>query len=94
LRDERDKAQRYLDLAGTMILALDTELNVTMINNKGCQMLGCDENDIVGKNWVKSFIPKRYQDDAIEHLTKLLELEYKEGPCCNFTIVSKDGEEK
>ena len=23
-----------------------------------------------------------------------LELEYKEGPCCNFTIVSKDGEEK
>ena len=94
LRDERDKAQRYLELAGTMILALDTEFNVTMINHKGCQMLGYDENDIVGKNWVKSFIPKRFHDEAIEHLTRLLELEYKEGPCCNFTIVSKDGEEK
>ncbi|MGY5878852.1 MAG: PAS domain S-box protein [Candidatus Thorarchaeota archaeon] len=94
LREERNKAQRYLDLAGTMILALDTDFNVTMINRKGCAILGCDENHVVGKNWVKSFVPERFQEDASEHLTKLLEAEYKEGPCCNFTIITKDGEEK
>ncbi|MFW9844392.1 MAG: PAS domain S-box protein, partial [Candidatus Thorarchaeota archaeon] len=94
LRSERDRAQRYLDLAGTMILALDTEFNVTMINRKGCEMLGCDETQVIGKNWIKSFIPKRLQEEATEHLTRLLQLEYTEGPCCNFVIIAKDGKEK
>ncbi|TFG26318.1 PAS domain S-box protein [Candidatus Thorarchaeota archaeon] len=94
LRSERDKAQRYLDLAGTMILALDTDFNVTMMNRKGCEMLGYNENDVIGRNWVKSFVPERLQEEAIKHLTRLLESEYKEGPCCNFTIVTSEGEEK
>ena len=93
LREERDKAQRYLDLAGTMILALDTDFNVTMINRKGCEMLGYEENDIVGKNWVRSFIPERFQKEAQAHLSKLLEGEYSEGPCCNFNILTKDSAE-
>jgi len=94
LRDERDKAQRYLDLAGTMILALDTEFNITMINRKGCEMLGCDESEVIGKSWVESFVPERFHKDALGHLNKLLSREYKEGPCCNFVIVAKNGEEK
>ncbi|MGY5860110.1 MAG: PAS domain S-box protein [Candidatus Thorarchaeota archaeon] len=94
LRDERDKAQRYLDLAGTMILALDTDFNITMINRKGCEILGCDENDVIGKSWVESFVPEQFQEDALGHLNRLLSLEYKEGPCCNFTIVTKSGEER
>lgn len=94
LRNERDKAHRYLDLAGTMILALDTEFNITMINRKGCEMLDCTGDNVVGKNWVESFIPIRFQEDALEHLNKLLKPEYKEGPCCNFTIITKSGEEK
>ncbi|TFG96063.1 PAS domain S-box protein [Candidatus Thorarchaeota archaeon] len=94
LRDERDKAQRYLDLAGTMILALDTDFKITMINLKGCEMLGCDESEVIGKNWVESFVPERFHEEAYNHLNKLLTLEYKDGPCCNFTIITKSGEEK
>ncbi|MGY5873334.1 MAG: PAS domain S-box protein [Candidatus Thorarchaeota archaeon] len=94
LREERDRAQRYFELAGTMILALDTKFNVTMINRKGCEMLGCDESDIIGKNWIESFVPERFQEEASTHLNKLLSLECKEGLCCNFTIVTKNGEEK
>ncbi|TFH05278.1 MAG: PAS domain S-box protein [Candidatus Thorarchaeota archaeon] len=94
LRDERDKAQRYLDLSGTMILALDTEFNITMINRKGCEMLDCNGNEVTGKNWVESFVPERFHADVYGHLTKLLQREYKEGPCCNFTIITRSGEEK
>jgi len=94
LRDERDKAQKYLDLAGTMILALDTSFNITMINRKGCDLLGFVEHDVIGKNWVESFIPKQLQEQAYSHLKSLLTLEYKEGPCCNFTIITKSGEER
>lgn len=94
IREERDRAQKYLDLTGTMILALDTSFNVTMINQKGCDLLGYDESDVVGKNWVESFIPKQLQEQAYSHLKALRSMEHKEGPCCNFTIVTKSGEQK
>ncbi len=39
---ERDNAQRYLDVAGVMILKLDTQGVITLINNRGCAILGYD----------------------------------------------------
>ena len=36
LRHERDRAQRYLDTAEVILLALDTEGRITLINRKGC----------------------------------------------------------
>jgi len=94
LRNERDMAQRYLDLAGTMIITLNTDFNITMVNRKGCEILGWSESNIIGKNWVESFISKPFRDETQGHLTKLLDLEYKKGPTYNFTIITKSGEER
>ncbi|TFG33578.1 PAS domain S-box protein, partial [Candidatus Thorarchaeota archaeon] len=91
LREERDKAQRYLDLAGTMILALDTSFNVTLINRKGCELLGCEDNDVLGKNWVESFVAKEYQKDAEEHLKAILRGDIHDEPYCNFQITISGG---
>lgn len=57
LKKESDKAHKYLDVAGVIILALDTKGNITLINKKGCETLGLDEADIIGKNWFKNFVP-------------------------------------
>ncbi|MHA1959905.1 MAG: PAS domain S-box protein [Candidatus Thorarchaeota archaeon] len=62
LSDERNRAQSYLDLAGTLILATDTELNITLVNREGCRILGLPEEDILGKNWIDSFIPEWRRD--------------------------------
>jgi hypothetical protein len=40
LRDERDRAQRYLDTAAVLMLGLDREGRITLINRKGCELLG------------------------------------------------------
>jgi len=58
LREERDRAQTYLDIAGTIILALDAEGRVTLINQKGCEVLGRPEGEILGKKWIANFIPE------------------------------------
>ena len=58
LRYEKELAQQYLSLAGTIILVLDTKGNVTLINKKGCQIIGLKEKEIIGKNWFDNFIPK------------------------------------
>ncbi|MBD3307350.1 PAS domain S-box protein [candidate division KSB3 bacterium] len=57
LRKERDRSQQYLDIAGVMFVALDPEQRVTLINKKGCEILGYDEQEILGINWFEHFLP-------------------------------------
>lgn len=51
LRRERNKAQQYLDIAGTIFVVLNVEGEITLINRKGCQVLGYKEGELIGKNW-------------------------------------------
>jgi PAS domain S-box-containing protein len=59
LREERDRAQRYLDIAGAIIVAIGSDETVTLINKEGCAILGYEQEDIIGKNWFDTFIPER-----------------------------------
>ncbi len=92
LRKERDKAQRYLDLAGVMILALDTQYNVTMINQRGCELLECNEADIAGTNWIESHIPEHSRKTATEYLDSLVS--GGPGGTCEMIIQTLLGTEK
>ena len=66
LRYEKELAQQYLNLAGTIILVLDTKGDITLINKKGCNIIGLKEKDIIGKNWFDNFIPKEIVEDVKE----------------------------
>ena len=57
-RAERDKAQRYFSLAGTMLVVLDRDGCVENINLKGCELIGAAEHEIVGKDWFRHFLPE------------------------------------
>jgi PAS domain S-box-containing protein len=61
---EKDRAQRYIDIAGVMLVVLDKDFNVTMINRKGCEVLGFDKPEVIGRNWFDLFIT----DDEREEL--------------------------
>ncbi len=58
LRNERDRAERYLDIANTMFLALDTAGTVTLVNRKLCEVLGYSEAELLGKDWYETCVPK------------------------------------
>jgi PAS domain-containing protein len=64
LRTERDRAQHYLDVAGVMLIAIDTRGRVTLINDKGCEILGYGENEIIGQNWFETFLPQSVAGDV------------------------------
>ncbi len=57
--EECRKSRRYLDITGVIILALDAQQRVTLINKKGCEVLGLSEREIIGKNWFDHFIPAK-----------------------------------
>ncbi|MBA4417320.1 MAG: hypothetical protein C0392_05355 [Syntrophus sp. (in: bacteria)] len=56
LRQEMERAQQYLDAVGVMMVALDNQAKVTLINPKGCEVLGYTEQEIIGKNWFDYFL--------------------------------------
>ncbi|MGD9970208.1 MAG: EAL domain-containing protein [Sulfuricurvum sp.] len=61
LKEERNKAQSYLDIVGVMILVLDREMNVVLINQTGARLVGYEPHEIIGKNWIDHFIPERFR---------------------------------
>jgi len=62
--EERDMARMYMDVAGVMLLVLDSSGIVRQINRKGCEMLGYDEDEITGKNFIENFIPADKKEEA------------------------------
>lgn len=64
LQRERDRAQRYLYVAGVMLIGLDTDGRVTLANRRACDILGRSPEDIIGRPWVDTFVPE-YAREAI-----------------------------
>ncbi len=94
IKRERDRAHQYLDLAGVIIVALDTEGRVTLLNRKGSEILGYSAEDAVGKNWIDNFVPPSFRDRVKETLRSLIAgkiepLEYYENP-----ILCRNGKER
>jgi PAS domain S-box-containing protein len=94
LRKERDKAQKYLDVAGVMFVAIDAEQRVGLINKKGCEILGYSEEEVVAKNWFDNFLPEKVREQVKAVYEKIVQgeidsLEYYENP-----ILTKTGQER
>jgi len=89
-----DKAQQYLDLAGVMFVALDTKGEVTLINKKGCQVLGYKEDEVIGKNWFENFVPERISAEILPISKKLLAGEIKTAEYYENPVLTKNGKER
>ena len=95
LKKERDTATQYLTIAGVIFMVINTNYKVTLINKKGCEILGYPEKEIIGKNWVNHFIPEEVRDTVKENVNKCLSgdeehfIEYFENP-----VLNKAGDER
>ncbi len=94
LRKERDKAQKYLDIAGVILVAIDAEQKVTLINKRGTEILGYPEQEIIGKNWFDNFVPERDRNSVKTLFAKLMAGEIKPVKYFENSVLIKSGEEK
>jgi PAS domain S-box-containing protein len=63
--EERDRAQSYLDTVESIIVVLDTDGSITGINRKGCEVLGRTENELNGKKWFETCLPKTEESKEV-----------------------------
>lgn len=94
LREERDKAQMYLDVARVMIVALDTDGRVSLMNRKGCEILGYEGEEVVGKDWFDNFLPERVKDDVRGVFARMMNGEIEHIEYRERSVLTKSGEER
>ncbi len=94
IRKERDLAKRYLDISGMIIVGLDTQGDISLINKAGKKVLEVNDEDIIGKNWFKNFLPVENRSSVKQVFYKLMAgtiepVEFYEDP-----ILTSNGEKK
>ncbi|MDO8140321.1 MAG: PAS domain S-box protein, partial [Candidatus Brocadiales bacterium] len=94
IQRERDNLQKYLDIAAVMFLVLDTDGKTTLINKKGCGILGCSEKEVIGRNWIDNFVPKRIRDEIKILFSKVIHGEIESSEYFESPILAKNGEER
>lgn len=95
LRKERDRSQKYLDVAGVMLVAIDSEQRVGLINKKGCEILGYKEEEILGKNWFNNFLPEHVQREVQAIFQRLMCQQERSVPERHENpILTKSGDER
>ncbi|MBN2753554.1 MAG: PAS domain S-box protein [Candidatus Goldbacteria bacterium] len=94
LRKERDLAKKYIDIAGVMLVALNKKGQITLINKKGCEILGYfDREQLIGKNWFDDFVPPDNAADAKNVFKRLSKNTIIDGYVENY-IIRKDGKRR
>lgn len=95
LKQEKDKAQQYLDIAEVMLLALNEHGEITLINKKGLSILGYDnERELLGKNWFDTFIPQEERAIVKKVFSRLMKGQIEVAEYSENYIISQDGKRK
>jgi PAS domain S-box-containing protein len=94
LKDDKTMAQKYLDIVGVMVVAIDSEENIVLINKKGCELLGCKKEEVLGKNWFDTFLPEKFKNEVRSVFRKLMLGEIEPAEYFENPILTKTGEER
>jgi PAS domain S-box-containing protein len=91
---ERDRAQKYLDVAEVILLALDEQGRVELINRKGCQILGYPLVEIVGKDWFECFVINDDRESLKSVFADVLTSDSESSMYVESGLVTLNGEER
>jgi PAS domain S-box-containing protein len=95
LKSEKNKLQQYLDIAGVIVLIFSPKDNyVQLINKKGRELLGITSGEIIGKDWVSTFVKQKNQLKTRSFLSFVSDNLYVAENTLENILITKDLQEK
>jgi PAS domain S-box-containing protein len=94
LRKERDMTQKYLEVAGVILVVIEASQKVSLINRKGCEILGYKEEEIIGGNWFDTFLPESERERSRALFAMSIGGKVRPAEFFENLILTKNGEEK
>lgn len=93
LYKERNEKNNYLEIAGVVILVVDSTGKVKLINKKGSEILDYKKSEIIGSNWFKKFIPKESRKEIHSKFRQLMKGKEPESYFTNY-VLTKNSEKR
>jgi PAS domain S-box-containing protein len=93
LRAEKAKLEKYFDIIGIIVIVIGTKGEIFLLNKKGCEMLGYQPSEVVGKNWITDFLSKDKKAKPGNFLGGLLK-DGTDNAYFEHSVFTKDGKEK
>ncbi|MFC2105968.1 PAS domain S-box protein [Candidatus Bipolaricaulota bacterium] len=73
LRKEKEQAQKYLDVAGAAFIALNREGRITLINQRGLEILEYEsDRELLGREWFETCIPPDIREALREVFAQMM----------------------
>ncbi|MCK9580045.1 MAG: PAS domain S-box protein [Methanoregula sp.] len=94
LKTERDRAQQYLNTAAVMLAVTDPSGKITLINRKGCEILGYSEEELIGRNWLDVCLPECARVDVKRVFEQIVNGETEPAAYHENSVLTKSGEER
>jgi PAS domain S-box-containing protein len=91
---QKNMVEQYLAIVGVILVALDDKGRVTLINRKGQEVLGYEENELLGQDWHKTCLPPEDYEKAIEAHVNLMSGELEHFQFFENQILTKNGEKR
>ncbi|MDP2321708.1 MAG: ATP-binding protein [Acidobacteriota bacterium] len=91
LRTERNRAQRYLDTAQVMLVALDCDGRIELVNRYACSVLGSTAAQLQGRDWFDTCLPAGIREEFRQKFPGLLRGEL---PAGHNPVITRSGEER
>ncbi len=94
IRNVRTQTQQYLDIAEVIFLSLDLSGTVSMVNKKGCQVLGFRENEIIGRDWFNLCIPENVREETRTYFFQFIDGNDVPADIHENAVLTRSGEQR
>jgi PAS domain-containing protein len=71
LERARHRAEQYFETAGNIMVVLNRDGTVARINERGCDLLGCERAELIGSDWLERTAPDDIEGEIDEILFSL-----------------------
>ena len=94
LEESRKTAERYLNVVGELIMSLDANGTIILLNESGHQLLGYNQDELIGKNWFETCIPHEISSEIMGVFKQLMNGDIKNTENYENIVKTKSGEIK
>jgi PAS domain S-box-containing protein len=94
LKSEKERVQKYLDIAGVMFVAIDNNGFITLVNRRACEILGHIEENMVGRNWFETCIPAQIREQVRCVFERLMRCEIEPVEYFENPVITNEGKER
>jgi len=86
------EASNLIDIAGVMMVTLDRDANITMINPRGCEVLGYSHAESINQNWFNFCIPEDNRKEVEKVFHQLMNGKVLDVKVYQNDVINKAGE--